>query len=341
MATGATIVSGALSGLQHVLDDHGVEASALGRSSGIPEDAWRNRQVEIPLSSFVSIYERGAEALHQPCVGWNCGQEFDIVDLGAFGEAVLTAPTLGEAFAIFARFISAVQSETELRLTVEDGQATLSYRILNPDIWPRRQDAEFTLSVLNSLIKAAAGADWHPDFVSFEHDAARSVSAWQEATGTDCLFGCETNALGFPASVLDCAMPRTDGSRHRRSVEALARRMAAITRTTSLTERTRMAIFAGLGSDAVDQATIAALLGLSRRSLHRHLTEEGTRYSALLEDCRFRVARQELACSSHTLAEIAFDLSYSDQTAFERAFKRRTGVTPRHYRRLFRRGEPA
>ncbi|MEW5425176.1 AraC family transcriptional regulator ligand-binding domain-containing protein [Amorphus sp. 3PC139-8] len=341
MPTGATIVSGALSGLQHVLDDHGVEPCALGRSSGIPEDAWRDRRVEIPLSSFVSIYERGAEALHQPGVGWTCGRKFDIADLGAFGEAVLTAPTIGDALTIFADFISAVQSETELRLTVDGGQATLSYRILNPDIWPRRQDAEFTLSVLKSLIETAAGDDWHPDFISFEHDAVRSVTAWQEATGSDCLFGCETNALGFPESVLGCPMPQTDGSRHRLSVETLARRMAEITRSTSLTERTRLAIYSHLGSEAVDQETIAAILGLSRRSLHRHLSDEGTRYSAVLEDCRFRVARQALVCSGHPLAEIAFDLSYSDQTAFERAFKRRTGLTPRHYRRLFRRDAAA
>lgn len=340
MPTGATIVSGALSGLQHVLDDNGLEPFALGRSSGIPEDAWRNRQVEIPLSSFVAMYERGAEALHQPGVGWACGRRFDIADLGTFGEAVLTAPTIGVALTVFARFISSIQSETELRLTVEDGQATLSYRILNPDIWPRRQDAEFTLSVLKTLISQAAGDDWHPDFISFEHDAARSVTDWQEATGTDCLFGCETNALGFPESVLDRPMPRDDGTRHGRTVAALARRMAEIVRSTSLSARTQMAIYSGLGTGAVDQETIARRLGLSRRSLHRHLGEEGTRFSALLEDCRFRVARQALSFSSHTLAEIAFELSYSDQTAFERAFKRHTDLTPRQYRRLFRKSEP-
>ena len=130
-------------------------------------------------------------------------------------------------------------------------------------------------------------------------------------------------------------MTRHDGDLHRRYLESLTRRLTDTTRTTSLTERTRMAIYASLGTGAADQETISRSLGLSRRSLHRRLFSEGTRFSALLEDCRFRVARQALAASSHTLAEIAFELGYSDQTAFERAFKRRTGLTPKRYRRLF------
>ena len=182
MPGGATIVSGALSGLQSLLDERGLEPADFGRRSGVPASAWQNRRTEIPLSSFVAIYEDGATALAQPGIGWQSGRHFDFADLGDLGEALVSAPTVGAALRTFVRFIRFVQSETEMQLEVEDGTAILSYRILNPDIWPRRQDAEFTLSVLRELIRRGAGPDWTPDLVCFEHVTARALSAWGEAT---------------------------------------------------------------------------------------------------------------------------------------------------------------
>lgn len=336
MPTNATIISGALRGLQSVLAEKGLEPSALGPQSGVPRDAWQDKQCDIPLLSFVGLYEQGAEALQRPDIGWRSGPLFDLADLGELGEALLSAPTVGAALRTFERFIKYIQSQTDMQLTVEDGVATLTYRILNPDIWPRRQDAEFTVSTLVHLIRRGAGEGWSPDLICFEHTAVRSMTSWGETTGSFCLFDCETNAISFPEAVMNVRMPSHNVVQHRRALQILSRKLVEAMRARSLVERTRTAIFAGLGNGDVNQEQIARDLGLSRRSLHRHLGEEGVRFSALLEDCRFRVARHALSDTAHSLAQIACELSYSDQTAFERAFKRRTGMTPRQFRQSAR-----
>ncbi|TYC48530.1 AraC family transcriptional regulator [Rhodobacterales bacterium] len=335
MPKGATIISGALFGLQSLLTGTALEAAALGRQSGVPLSAWQDREFEIPLRSFVEIYEHGANVLGRPGLGWQSGPHLQLRDLGELGDALVTASTVGSALRTFERFIKFVQSETDLQLTVEDGVATLTYRIVNPDIWPRRQDAEFTLSVLTQLIRRGAGEAWNPDLICFEHSPLRSVASWSEVGGAFCVYECETNALSFPASVLNAPLPRDDTDRHRRALECLSRELISRTRGRSLVERTRSAIFEGLGTGEADQESIARRLGLSRRSLHRHLGDEGVRFSILLEDCRYRVARHALIDTPHSLAQIACELDYSDQTAFERAFKRRTGMTPKQYRQTF------
>ncbi|WP_428686786.1 AraC-like transcriptional regulator QhpR [Roseibium sp.] len=335
MPRGATIISGALNGLQFMLVRNGHDAVALGRQVGLPAGAWLDSQFEIPLYDFVNIYERGAAMLDQPGIGWQSGPLLDLGDLGELGEALLTASTIGSALRTFERFLRYVQSETEMTLTVEDGVATLIYRILNPDIWPRRQDAEFTLSVLTALIRRGAGADWHPDLVCFEHSASRSTSSWTDPAFGVCQFDCETNALSFPESILAMPMPSDGRKDHRRALANLSRGLARKARANSLTARTRTAIYEGLGTGTADQETVARQLGLSRRSLHRHLSDEGVRYSSLLNECRFRVARHALLDTTHSLAQIACELDYSDQTAFERAFKKRTGMTPKQFRQDF------
>ena len=338
MPKSATIISGALNGLQAVLTQQGLEPAALGRQSGLIVDAWQTSDHEIPLFTFVEIYETSAKLLGQPGLGWHSGPLLDLKDLGDLGDALLTASTVGSALRTFERFIRYIQSETDLQLATEDGVATVTYRILNPDIWPRRQDAEFTLSVLIELIRRGAGPGWTPDLVCFEHAAARSQASSMAAAGSFCLFDCETNALSFPESVLALPMPKDDSSRHRNVLATLSRELAKRARARSLTARTRTAIYETLGTGRADQETIARQLGLSRRSLHRHLGEEGTRFSVLLDDCRYRVARHALSDTPHTLAQIACELDYSDQTAFERAFKRRTGVTPKQFRQAILRG---
>lgn len=337
MPKSATIISGALNGLQAMLTQQGLEPEALGRQSGLPTTVWREARHEIPLHAFVEIYENGASLLGQQGLGWQSGPLLNLADLGELGDALLTASTVGSALKTFERFIKFIQSETDLQLTIEDGVATLTYRILNPDIWPRRQDAEFTLSVLVELIRRGAGSAWTPDLVCFEHSAVRSQASSIAAAGSLCLFDGETNALSFPESVLSLPMPRDDSGRHRSVLAHLSRELAEKARARSLAARTRTAIYETLGTGQADQETIARQLGLSRRSLHRHLGEEGTRFSVLLDECRYRVARHALIDTPHSLAQIACELDYSDQTAFERAFKRRTGITPKQFRQsLFR-----
>ena len=104
-----------------------------------------------------------------PGLGWEAGRVFDLRSLGALGEAVLAAPNLGTALLTFSDYLRLVQSTTELRLKIEDDEALLTYRILDPDIWPRQQDAEFTpLSIFLTVIQGCAGADWRPDAIGFE-----------------------------------------------------------------------------------------------------------------------------------------------------------------------------
>ena len=56
-------------------------------------------------------------------------------------------------------------------------------------------------------------------------------------------------------------------------------------------------------------------------------------FKSLVGDTRRRFAVNYLRDRRNTLSEIAFLLGYSEASAFSRAFKRWTGVTPLAYRR--------
>jgi AraC-like DNA-binding protein len=77
---------------------------------------------------------------------------------------------------------------------------------------------------------------------------------------------------------------------------------------------------------------VAESLGMSSRSLQRALASQGLSYSQILTDARIRQAAHWLENSDKPIAEIAFDLAYTDASNFTRAFRRQTGVSPLAFR---------
>lgn len=307
----------------------------------MPDAAWSNDNIEIPLTNFVRLLEMAANESANPAFGWESGRIFDFHAFGDLAQAVLEAPTLGVALTTFSRYLRLVQTASELRLDVGERRAVVTYRILDPDIWPRQQDAEFSISVILALIQHSLGDEWRPSTVRFEHQPSRSEQSWNEELAAECTFGAEANAIVLPVGALDCPMPSGDRAAWRRRSSELGRTLGEREPTQSTAARVAEAIFACLGREPVSQIAVARRLGLSRRSLRRRLEAEGASFSSVLTESRLRLARRTLARTDRTLAQIALDLGYSDQSAFTRAFKLGDGLSPGRYRKFLVPDAPA
>jgi AraC-like DNA-binding protein len=89
-----------------------------------------------------------------------------------------------------------------------------------------------------------------------------------------------------------------------------------------------------LPSGRVQAAVVAQQLGMSARSFTRHLAQEGTSFSEILDRLRNRLARRYLEDERISLQQIAWLLGYSEIGAFNHAFKRWTGISPGRARNL-------
>jgi AraC-like DNA-binding protein len=313
-----------LVGLYEVVCAEGVDPMAVSDACGLSRAVWFDGGDEVPLSSFVLALERVAESSGSPDFGWRAGRDFDLHCLGEFGNAILAAPTVGAALKTFADGLRLVQSTTELRFEIEGERALIGYRILDPDIWPRCQDAEFSLSILRNLLNSGTRGDRGAVEIIFEHPTMGD-RGFEGSTKDSSGRG---NALTFPVAFLGRSM--SGYSRNCWQERSLSLRTAMVERNRKrpVSAKTETAILRSFGNDKPSQRRIAEELGLSVRSLHRHLKAEGESFSRILTDCRLRFARHMLTYGDQPLSEIALELGFEDQSCLSRFFQYWTGQSP-------------
>ena len=102
-----------------------------------------------------------------------------------------------------------------------------------------------------------------------------------------------------------------------------------------LDQRLQQAILKGLQKNEYQIDQIATQLGLSVRQLQRHLQQQNMTFQQRTQQIRYMLALEYLKDPHLSLQEIALLLCYSEQSAFQRAFKQWSGLTPQQWRQQY------
>lgn len=108
----------------------------------------------------------------------------------------------------------------------------------------------------------------------------------------------------------------------------LNQRMQDLLQNATYTERVRACLMEILASGQYNVDEVASRLSVSRRTLQRNLSNEGTSFQRILDGLREDLARHYLTNSDYTSGQIAFLLGYEELSSFYRAFRAWTGQTP-------------
>ncbi|MEE4163892.1 MAG: AraC family transcriptional regulator ligand-binding domain-containing protein, partial [Woeseiaceae bacterium] len=228
----------------------------------------------IPLSDYVGLLESIGERCRSSAIAWNVGLSVELPLGTDLGRAVLGCRSLGTALHWLCHYFPLLQDSACLRLDVEEDWTTLSYRIVDPTIWPRHEDAMYTLGVYAKLLKAAAPEAWSQVQVTVEAEQDQVRADLETIVDASVAYGGNANALRFPTSIinapLNLARPCDPGILKKLSAELAKKRRQA-----PIAERTRQTIFREMNDGSVNQEHIARELGISSRTLRRRLAEEG------------------------------------------------------------------
>jgi AraC-like DNA-binding protein len=289
----------------------------------------------VSLRLYIDLLEDASAQTGNPYFGLDLGSGFQLQQLGPFHALMSNADTIRTALSIFARFQTAWQTHTSLQITREAEATIYTYAIEDPAIWPRHQDAEFTLAALATLIRQLGLPRWSPRAVGFEHAVSAREGRLREFFKAPVSGNARFNRLTIADADLDRPL-RFGGMAETRAMAVVERHLHHLLfeePEASLTtgEQVAQCIARRLGRVSVDVELVARELGLSPRSLRRRLDEEATSYREILQAQRQLKAQKILGIRRLQVSELASLLGYSDVAVFSRAFKSWTGMSPRDY----------
>ncbi|SDT94525.1 AraC family transcriptional regulator [Stappia sp. ES.058] len=324
----ATIGAAALPLIANAMQKAGVDAARAFADSGLgaPPDTPVKTSGELPLAQFTRLLQAGGAQAPDAGRMWCCGEAIAAPALAGLFPACLGATHLGDLLDRLLADLETLQHGTAFHREVAGDTCILSYRIIDPAIWPRSRDAEFTLAFLDAVVRRFGSAGLSDAAfavgLSFEHERD-SHADLARMTGVAPLFGEPCNMLAFPARLLDLPV-RVEHPLVSSLREATPSRATPEAPVSDIVE----AVYRRLGQGPLTQETIANDCGLSQRSLRRRLDRAGCTFRALTDDARTQYALWALRETRLPVSEIAHRLGYDSQGAFARAFRRSTGKAP-------------
>lgn len=291
--------------------------------------------VQMPLNIFVSNLEK--MRLESECGAsvWHLGETIEPDALGALGCATTAQPTLLDALRTFERGLPAFQSNSLVACTISDDEVHVSYRVLDPQVWPRQADAELTLGILQNICGRYGVRRNALSEICFEAQPDKTSDALtQYLRITPHFEECE-NSLRFPARFLNNRLSTEFINNERKyATDTLDEILSELHKNLLFSQIAQIYIQENIGQSVVSEMSLSQVLGISERSLRRRLADEGVKFRTLFNDFRRIQSAFLIAHSRKSLSEIAQLLNYSDQTTFSRAFVRWYGISPGKFRKI-------
>lgn len=317
----------------------GRPATPVLESLGLPREQLEDPEGLIPLATFLSFFESAAELVRNPHFGLHAGRLAGSDSLGPLSFLFLSAPTLGEAFASFTRYLATMQQASRNVFHAHGRWATFEYLVMDQSLTARRQDAEYSIGAMFSLARQFCGGAIELREVRFEHERVGDYARYRDYFGCDVFFEQETNSFSFDGALLDIPGKVLSPTLHPILEDHMRRRMPATAEaTTSFAHAVRSLIATAPLDRPPEQKEAARVLDVSLPTLHRRLRCDGTSWRELLAMHRMEAAARLLRESRRDISAIALALGYSESAAFVRSFTRYFGVPPGRYRRTAQNG---
>jgi len=288
----------------------------------------------VSVVSQCRFLEFAATEANDTLLGLHLAAEMDPRDIGILFYLTASSATVADALEHLARYAGTTNEAVLVEISRYKVETVLTVRLALEFEIPRRQFLEFiALEVIRALGRVT-NRDFAPSRITFAHTRNSGLRELHRILRCPVEFMQPTNSWVLPQSIMELPIVSED-SHLLQILEAHADDLLSERRTTAgLRGLVESQLLSMLPSGMVQAAMVAQQLGMTERSLRRHLAEESTTFSEILDRLRNSLALRYLEDQRTSLQQIAWLLGYSELAAFNHAFKRWFGTSPRRARHL-------
>jgi AraC-like DNA-binding protein len=309
----------------------GVQPEAALAKLGIDCELLAQPDARIPTAAVFELFERVGELTGDPNFGLHAGASIPEGAMEVLDHATRASRTIGEGLERMARYYALLVERIETKIETVGDLARVIHRAEPPLVSPRHA-VEMLFAAVVARGRAITRRDWPLRLVRFAHPRPADAGELERFFRAPIDFAQPIDEMVFDREFLDEPLVTANPSLTvvlDRYADTL---LAELTPFDPFLAHARRSVAETLRGGAPSLEQTAKRLAMGARTLQRRLAAIGTSYGAIVDEVRRELATRYLAEGHIGLAEIAYLLGFSEGSAFHRAFRRWSGMTPKQYR---------
>jgi AraC-like DNA-binding protein len=310
----------------------GVPTSDLLEGAALSRAALEDPDTRLPGPMVLAIWTALMERTSDPALQLAAPTHLPFGAYRVIDYLVGASATVGEGVHRFARFFRLIADAVNLAIEESGDKRCLCIATADGGGLPPVY-VDYVFAALVGRIRMRIRPELRVLRVELRRPTPESPAAYRRTFQADVRFGTAADRLCFdieewesPIAGADAALARILEDHAR----TLAQRLPEPLPGFEAEVRKALATAMPEGGSA---ANVARSLHVSIRTLQRRLAPTGRTFREVADTVRGRLAEEYLTDPSVSIAEVAFLLGFSDQSSFNRAFRRWTGQAPGQWRR--------
>ncbi len=310
----------------------GVDPAPLFRQVGILYRHGDELVAPVPPTKLRALLEAAAKFMDDPFIGLSIGKDFSFEFSGLNALIMISSPNMEQAMRARIKYDTYINNAIYDRIQTTRENFVHGFRVSTIDNSNLRHIHDLLAAQLLTVLRTGSGEMLSPVKMSFVHPAPKDRKTYVEHFGTDDIeFGASINSMAY-----DHGTARHPFITANKTLNTLLTRSVQLLLSDDegnhFTDSVYREVIRLLDSGMPTLEEVADNLYVSARTLRRKLKEEGVSFQQVKQRAMHKLAIQLLTMSSAPLSDIAFQLGYSESSAFVRAFRSWEGVTPQKYR---------
>jgi AraC-like DNA-binding protein len=300
---------------------------------GLNDITMASPDARISIPRFMRLGFAGIQYSQKPWLGLEMGVQTSATNLGMSGLMALSAPDLITACKSICHYelLSSYNARGQSAFYTSAGSGIAQFYSISPY-------NGFNLFVVDSVLSGwyrlaiwLTGRDDCIEAMCFEFDEPQYSHIYREYFNCEVRFSQPYNAVIIKSQALNYKVIHGCASTYELLKRQADADLEKVRMGLNFSEKVARVITPLLNGSTPTLDRVAEQLNMAPWTVRRKLVDEGSTFQQVLNDTRRDLAISYVKDTAFTLGEIAYLLGFGSPTAFQRAFKRWTGIAPGSY----------
>ena len=300
-------------------------------SVGVLAEQLQNADDRLPFVTGIRLLDACASAAECEHFGLLLGQQVVPAYLGLVGFLAQSANTVGEALQLIAKNQDLNDQGGSVTFSLVDGYVSMGYVVHEDQLEGLEQISDMTLAATCGVLRALCGNSWKPSEVWLHRSEPKDTTPYRKLFHAPLMFDQPQSAMLFQERWLTKPLASADPGLHEFLLQNAGEVRGAMHLDLLGQLHDTMQIKLARQED-LSLEHFCREFEMHPRTLNRRLKELGTSFRDERDKVRRTYARQLLASTEMSVAEIAAALGYKESSSFDHAFNRWEQMSPAQWR---------